>query len=95
VIRKIITISSDSTVQEAFETMNDHSTSCLIVLLEGMVIGIITDKDLVYRVVAKGLNPRKTRVQEIASKPVIVMRPETSLVTAVKVMIQKKIKKSP
>jgi len=95
VIRKIITISSDSTVQEAIETMNDRSTSCLVILLEGRVIGIITVQDLVYRVVAKGLNPQKTRVQEISSRPVVVMRPETALVTAVKVMLQKKIKKIP
>ena len=63
--------------------------------MEGRIIGIITVQDLVYRVVAKGLNPQKTRVQEIASKPVVVMRPETSLVTAIKVMLQKKIKKIP
>ena len=75
--------------------MNDRSTSCLVILMEGRVIGIITVKDIVYRVVAKGLNPQKTRVQEIASRSVVVMRPETALVTVVKVMLQKKIKKIP
>lgn len=94
-IRKIITIPSDSTVQEAIETMNDHSTSCLVILSESKVMGIITVQDLIYRVVAKGLNPQITEVQKIASRPVVVMRPETSLVKAVKVMLQKKIKKIP
>ena len=94
-IRKIITISSDSTVQQAIERMIDHYTSCLVVLSEDRVNGTITDQDIVYRVVAKGLDPKSIRVQDIASRPVIMMRPETSLGEAIRVMLQRKIKKIP
>jgi len=95
VIRKIVTIPADSTVEEAIEKMDDQSTSCLAVLSEGSVYGIITVQDLVYRVVAKGLDPKNTRVQHIVSRPVIMMRPENSLGWAIKVMLQRKVKKIP
>ena len=94
-IRKVETIDSETSVREATERMISRSTSCLIVLTGGEISGILTTCDVVSRVVAKGLDPESTRAADVMSKPVIMMRPDTPLEEAIKIMLQHKIKKIP
>ncbi|MGD2201356.1 MAG: CBS domain-containing protein [Candidatus Bathyarchaeota archaeon] len=94
-IRKVVTVPSDCTVEEAVKTMDRHSTSCLVILSEGRVDGIVTNRDMVYRLVAEGLDPSTTYVQEIATSPVVLLKPDDYLGEAIKIMLQKKIKKIP
>jgi signal-transduction protein with cAMP-binding, CBS, and nucleotidyltransferase domain len=95
IIRKVITIDSEASSQDATNKMKQYSTSCLVVLSENRIDGILTTRDLISRVVARGLEPGKVRVTDIATRPVIMMRPETPLEEAIKIMLQRKIKKIP
>ena len=95
IIRKVITIDSEASAQDATTKMKQHSTSCLVVLSDDQIDGILTTRDLIARVVARGLEPRKVRVTDIATRPVIMMRPEAYLEEAIKIMLQRKIKKIP
>jgi signal-transduction protein with cAMP-binding, CBS, and nucleotidyltransferase domain len=95
IIRKVITIDSEASAQDATNKMKQYSTSCLVVLSENRIDGILTTRDLITRVVARGLEPGKVRVTDIATRPVIMMRPETPLEEAIKIMLQRKIKKIP
>jgi signal-transduction protein with cAMP-binding, CBS, and nucleotidyltransferase domain len=95
IIRKVITIDSEASAQDATNKMKHYSTSCLVVLSENRIDGILTTRDLITRVVAMGLEPGKVRVTDIATRPVIMMRPETHLEEAIKIMLQRKIKKIP
>ena len=94
-IRKAVTIDSGESVQSATEVMQKNSSSSVIVLNEGKIGGILTTRDIVSRVVAKGLNPGEVPVGDVMSSPVIMMRPDTPLSDALKIMIQRKIKKVP
>lgn len=93
IIRKIITIGSEASVKEATEIMKQRSTSCLVVLSDKRVDGILTTRDVISRVVARGFDPSKVRAIDVASRPVIMMRPEAPLDDAIKIMLQRKIKK--
>ena len=95
IIRKVITIDSEASVKDATEKMKSHFTSCLVVLSGQRVDGILTTRDVISRVVARGLEPANVRVNDIATRPVIMMRPETPLEEAIKIMLQRKIKKIP
>ncbi len=95
IIRKVITIDSEASTQDATNKMKQYSTSCLVVLSENRIDGILTTRDLITRVVARGLEPGKVRITDIATRPVIMMRPETPLEEAIKIMLQRKIKKIP
>jgi CBS domain-containing protein len=95
IIRKVITIESEASVKDATEKMNRHSTSCLVVLSGNRVDGILTTRDVISRVVARGLEPGKVRVNDIATRPIIMMRPDAPLEEAIKIMLQRKIKKIP
>jgi signal-transduction protein with cAMP-binding, CBS, and nucleotidyltransferase domain len=95
IIRKVITIDLEASAKDATNKMKQYSTSCLVVLSENRIDGILTTRDLISRVVARGLEPGKVRVTNIATRPVIMMRPETPLEEAIKIMLQRKIKKIP
>jgi CBS domain-containing protein len=95
VVRKVVSVSSDSSAIDAIDLMEAQSTSCLIVIDGSKVDGILTSRDVIHRVVARGLNPREVTVREIASRPVIMLRPEARLSDAIKIMLQRKIKKIP
>jgi CBS domain-containing protein len=94
-IREIITIDENATVKEAAEVMNENDISCLIAARKGKAIGIITERDLLKRVIVEAKNPRKTKVAEVMSTPLKLISPDTTLEDAVRVMFDKKIKKLP
>lgn len=95
IIRKVVTIDSEASVKDATEKMKQYSTSCLVVLSDNRVDGILTTRDVISRVVARGLDPSKVQVNDVATRPIIMMRPEAPLEEAIKIMLQRKIKKIP
>ncbi|NVM24176.1 MAG: CBS domain-containing protein, partial [Desulfobacterales bacterium] len=95
VIRKVITIDSRSSITEATEVMHRYATSSLVVLSGKKIDGILSTRDVIARVVAKGLDPTTILVEDVMTSPVIMMRPDTPLGEAIKIMIQRKIKKLP
>jgi CBS domain-containing protein len=94
VVRKVATISPETYTKDAVDLMEGKSTSCLIMMVEGRIEGILTSRDLIQRVVARGLDPSGVTVGEIATRPVIVLKPETFIGDAIKIMLQRKIKRS-
>ncbi|MCS7237889.1 MAG: CBS domain-containing protein [Thermoguttaceae bacterium] len=73
----VVTISGDATVAEAVALMKSRGVRSLIVERrnEEDAYGMITQRDVVYKVVAKGLDPAQVRVHEIMSKPLVVVNP--------------------
>jgi CBS domain-containing protein len=94
-IEGVITIDSDATVMKAVSLMNENEIGCLIVTRRGKAIGIMTGRDLLTRVIAKSKNPKKTRVREVMTKPLISGQPDMDLEEATKLMFKMKIKKLP
>ena len=92
-VKEVITIAEDSTVKEAAEVMNKFEIGCLIAVEKGKAMGIITERDLLKRVVAKAKDATKTKVKEIMTSPLVVVEPNMDLEEAVKMMFQMKIKK--
>ena len=95
VMRIVVTINPETPVKDATNLMEKKSTSSLVVMVDGRIEGILTSRDIIQRVVARGLDPSEVTVGEIATHPVIVLKPETFLSEAIKIMLQRKIKKIP
>lgn len=85
---KLETIRPDATVYDAIEKLVDKRMRSLIVIPkdEKDVYGVITVRDIVFKVVAQHLDPHKIKVEEIASKPVISIDKETELEHLIKLM---------
>jgi len=94
-VKEVITIDENSTVKEAAEVMNKFEIGCLIAVRKGKAMGIITERDLLKRVVAEAKAANKTKVKEVMSSPLVVVEPSMELEEAVKLMFQMKIKKLP
>jgi len=92
----VITVEAEATVREAVDLMNTHEIGCLIVLGEEETpVGIITERDLLKRVLAKRKDPVRIKVSEIMSKPLVTGTPHMDLEAAARLMFKKKIKKLP
>lgn len=94
-VKEVITVDEKSTVKEAAEIMNRFEIGCLIVTKGGKAIGILTERDLLKRVVSQAKSPRRTKVATVMSKPLIVVEPDMDLEEAAKLMFKLKIKKLP
>ncbi|GBC96684.1 Hypoxic response protein 1 [bacterium HR16] len=73
----VVTIQGTATVAEAVALMKQKGVRSLIVdrRSEEDAYGIVTQRDIVYKVVAKGLSPESVQVHEIMSKPLVVVNP--------------------
>ena len=94
-VEGVVTIDADATVMRAVRLMNENEIGCLIVMRRGKAVGIVTERDLLKRVIAKSKNPKKTQVREIMTKPLIAGQPNMDLEDATKLMFKMKIKKLP
>jgi len=89
------TINAEMTVAEAARVMasDENQEGYLIVFDVGKPLGIVTENDIVNRVVAKNLDPSKTKVTEIMSSPLITVDPDEDLLESSKVMLEHNVKK--
>ncbi len=88
-VEKVKTIDRDGTVRQAAESMRMHGVSSLLVRKGDAVVGIVTDTDLARRVMAVGLNPDSTTVEQIMSAPVLQIDAEATLLDANDLMARK------
>jgi PAS domain S-box-containing protein len=91
--RDISGIQRDATVAEAVEIMTSRKISCIIVMNGDDVVGVLTEKDLLGRVVALQRDPANTRVEEVMSFPVTSVPPTLSVFSASKIMEEMNIRR--
>jgi CBS domain-containing protein len=94
-VKDVISIHADATIKEAVELMNKNEIGCLIVAKKGEVVGIVTERDVLKRVISESRDPEATKVSEIMSKPLIVGGPDMYVEDAAKLMFKRNIKKLP
>ena len=85
----------DTTVAEAAKVMAKEDVGPVPVVEEGRLTGIVTDRDIVIRVVAEGRDPNSTTVGEIASRDVVTVSPDDDLDTALKQLAQNQVRRIP
>ncbi|MGD8565852.1 MAG: CBS domain-containing protein [Candidatus Bathyarchaeota archaeon] len=94
-VSNVITLEKNAWVMDAVEIMNKHGIGCLVIMENENPIGIITERDLLRRMLAESRNPKKIRVEEIMSKPLVVGKPDLDIQEVIELMFDKKIKKIP
>lgn len=77
--RDVITIAPKDTVSTAAKIMSDNTIGCLVIVDDGLVIGIISERDIVDRVTATKLDPAKTPVCDVMTTPVVTCKATTPL----------------
>jgi len=82
-----VTLRANKSVKEACSVMRERSIGAILVVEgKGHLIGIFTGRDAVCRVVAEGLNPATTRLQEVMTPTPISMKPGSTANDALHLM---------
>jgi CBS domain-containing protein len=81
----IETVSPDTMVLVAVQRMNERKIGALLVTDGGRAVGIFTERDVLVRVVAAGLDPHATPVNEVMTRNPVVIRPEATVNEAMRV----------
>ncbi|MFP6855361.1 MAG: CBS domain-containing protein [Opitutales bacterium] len=86
----VYTVSLNTTVEDAVKKMNDHKIGFIMVLSSSRLAGVFSERDVLVRVVAGGLNPKKTLVSEVMSTDVITITPSDNAEKALEIMSEKR-----
>ena len=89
------TIPEDSTIFEAANMMQNIGTGFLIVTRESAPTGIVTEWDMVSKVMARGADPAKTRVSEVMSHGFVSVQKDTPTDKLVSIMQENRIRRLP
>jgi len=81
-VREVVTVSPGTTVEAAARRTAEHSVSTLVVVENNQPVGIVTDRDLVVRVLAKGVAPTTTEVRAVMSPNPVCITEDESLEAA-------------
>jgi CBS domain-containing protein len=88
-------VPADATIQEAATAMAEHDVGAMLVGTAESLEGIITDRDVILRVVVEGRHPAQTRTGEVMSSTVFTCRPEDTLEAALAIMEERQIRRLP
>ncbi len=89
---KFVKVDRDVKVREAAEIMKNNNIGSVFVTREGDIIGILTDTDLVRRLVAVGLDSATTMVEQIMSAPILMIDENKTLLDANDLMAREHIR---
>jgi len=92
---KPVTMSATSSVADAARAMRDRNIGDVIVLENGRVSGIVTDRDIVVRALAAGRDLHATQVGDICSREPTTLAPTGSVEEAIQLMREKAIRRLP
>lgn len=85
--------SEDSTVLDIVKQMAKQSVSCVVITEGTKPVGIITERDIINKVIAKEKSPKNMPATDIMSTPVVSVSPNTSFGSVAKLMKDKKIRR--
>ena len=94
-ITDVITIKPDYPVKYAESMMKYFEVGCLVVVEDGLPIGMITDNDIIRRVHKQKHDPHLLTVREVMSQPLLWVEPETPLHEAAQLMIERNLRRLP
>lgn len=93
--REVLRIDADAPVLEAVKRMVEANIGSLIVMKDGEVAGIVTERDYLRRVAAEGTADEEATVEEIMSSPLIVVTRETPIDECMALMTDRRIRHVP
>jgi CBS domain-containing protein len=91
----VVTVQATDSLVDAARRMREADIGDVIVMSDGDMWGVVTDRDIVVRAVADGMDPRSTTVGEIATKDVATVKPDDPVDAAIQVMRERAVRRVP
>jgi CBS domain-containing protein len=89
------TVSPASTVREAVAVMERSRGGAVVVVDGARLVGVLSERDVMLRVVGAGRDPDTTPVAEVMTADVATVSPETSMVSALELMVERHVRHLP
>ena len=90
-----ITVRPGQPVRDAAQIMRDHGIGNVLVVEDGSLAGLITDRDIVIRAIAEGRDPATTSAGEICSRDLVTLRPDEDATAAVARIRERGVRRVP
>ena len=84
--RNVITVDKNATVMEAVNIMSDKRISCVVVVDHKEPVGIITERDMVKRVLRNAIDPREVWIKDVMTSPLITISGNRKITYAIEMM---------
>jgi CBS domain-containing protein len=88
-------VSPDGCVYDAIEMMADKHVGALMVVSEGQLVGVVSERDYARKVILQGKSSKQTQVKEIMTSPVVFITPEQTVEDGMRIMTEKHIRHLP
>lgn len=90
----VVTIEENASANKVAELMQKHGLGCIIVTSDGTKpVGIITERDLVERVLAKNIKPDEVKARDVMTSPLITIEPDETITEAARRMSRLNIRR--
>lgn len=93
--KNVVTIDSEKTVYDACLKYKEKGVGCLVVMKNNVVSGIITERDMIERVILGEKKPKETKVEEIMTKNIKMIHASAKIEQAAEMMTENHIKRLP
>lgn len=92
---RVVALSGEATVRDAARQMRERNVGAVLVQRQGELCGIVTDRDLVVRCIARNGDCDETPLRDVCSSEVFALHPDDDVDNAVHLMREKKIRRVP
>ena len=93
--KDVVKVDNNKSVYDICNIYKDKGVGSLVVIKDDMVVGIVTERDIIERVIIKLKDPKKTKVEDIMSRNIKTIHASAKVEKAVEIMKEYKIKKLP
>ena len=93
--QNVWSVSPDACVYDAIEIMADKYVGALMVVFEGVLVGVVSERDYARKVILQGKSSKETLVKEIMTSPAIFVTPDQTVEDGMRIMTDKHIRHLP
>ncbi len=93
--REVVVVNQGTPIKEAVKFMEEKNIGSVIVVGSGKPLGIATDRDILLRVVNKGLDPEKSSVDDVMTREIVTLKEGMGLFEALEQVKGKGIRRFP
>lgn len=83
----------EKNVSDAIETMVEKGVWSFVITRGDLPVGVVTERDIIRRCIAKGLNPNGVKLESVMSSPIITISPDAPLAEAMTLMADKDVRR--